>query len=170
MHSCDGCCRPEPSSASCWRGSRARPDTGGEATISSWLVLGVVELTRFGGHPRSGAVAREGVHHGDHGQEAARPRRSFTPEFKADPGDLIGRDFTVNPNVIKTRWLRGHHRPPHLAGLALPRHGDRQCVTAGGRLGPRPVPGRGRRGAPLRRARWPMPGLSASLPATRSRR
>src|SRR4051794_14150733 len=36
----------------------------------------VVGLTRFRGHPRSGAAPREDVHHGDHGQEAG-PASSF---------------------------------------------------------------------------------------------
>src|SRR4051794_17906531 len=40
---------------------------------------------------------REDVHHhGEHGEEAARPRRSFTPEFKAEIVGLCQRgDRTV---------------------------------------------------------------------------
>lgn len=71
-------------------------------------------LTRFHGHPRSGARHRRGcpVHHGDHGQEE-RPgaRRSFTPEIVAacKRGDRsIGQgsaDFDLTETAVR-EWVK----------------------------------------------------------------
>ncbi|MDZ5490981.1 MULTISPECIES: transposase [Micromonospora] len=74
-------------------------------------------LTRFDGHPRSGTErSREDVqHHGEHGYERPRPRRSFTVEFKAEIVELcqrgdrtigqVSKDFDLTETAVR-EWVR----------------------------------------------------------------
>ncbi|WP_406509929.1 transposase [Streptomyces sp. NBC_00212] len=72
-------------------------------------------LIRFGGHPRSGVQPREDVHHGEHGKKKPRPRRSFTPEFKAEIVELcrrgdrsvgqIAKDFDLTETAVRD-WVK----------------------------------------------------------------
>ncbi|MGW3608226.1 transposase [Micromonospora sp. NPDC005161] len=74
-------------------------------------------LTRFDGHLRSvGAVSpREDVHHGRHGKKPRRPRRAFTPEFKAEivavcrRGDRtvgqVAKDFDLTETAVRD-WVK----------------------------------------------------------------
>ncbi|MDX3136899.1 transposase [Streptomyces europaeiscabiei] len=48
-------------------------------------------LDPLDGQSRSGVQPREDVHHGEHGKKTPRPRRSFTPEFKAEIVELCRR-------------------------------------------------------------------------------
>jgi transposase len=64
-------------------------------------------------------VLRKNVHHGVHGQEEPQPRRSFTPEFKAEIVELCQRgdrsvsqgakDFDLTQTAVR-KWLKQAER------------------------------------------------------------
>ena len=67
-----------------------------------------------------GLRPRKDVHHGEHGeQEEASPRRSFTPEFKAEIVELcqrgdrsigqVARDFDLTETAVR-EWVKQAER------------------------------------------------------------
>ncbi|MEV4807872.1 transposase [Nonomuraea sp. NPDC049421] len=72
-------------------------------------------MTRFDGHPRSGVRPRQAVHDGEHEKKKPRPRRSFTPEFKAEIVELcrrgdrsireVAQDFDLTETAVR-QWVR----------------------------------------------------------------
>ena len=64
-------------------------------------------------------MPRKDVHHGEHGEEASRPRRSFTPEFKAEIVELcqrgdrsvgqVAKDFDLTETAVR-EWVRQAER------------------------------------------------------------
>ncbi|MFD0502496.1 transposase [Streptomyces chiangmaiensis] len=102
-------------------------------------------LIRFDGRPRSGVLPRKDVHHGKHGEEEPRPRRSFTPEYKGEIVELcrrgdrsvgqVAKDFDLTEAAVRD-WVKqtevdaGEHEgltSSEREGLAALRRENRGC-------------------------------------------
>jgi transposase len=76
-------------------------------------------LTRFDGHPRSGACSREDVIVEDVERRKRRARRSLTAEFKAEIVELcqrgdrsmrqVARDFDLTETAVR-EWVKRAER------------------------------------------------------------
>ena len=64
-------------------------------------------------------MPRKDVHHGEHGKKKPRPRRSFTPEFKAEIVELcqrgdrsvgqVAKDFDLTETAVRD-WVKQAER------------------------------------------------------------
>ena len=86
-----------------------------------------------------GRCPGEDVHHGHHGTQAPRARRSFTPEFKAEIVELcqrgdrsigqVARDFDLTETAVR-EWVRQAERDAGTRGDGGLTSTERQELSA----------------------------------------
>jgi transposase len=96
-------------------------------------------LTRFDGHPSSGALPREGVHYGGHGTQQASCAPVVHAEFKAEIVELcqrgdrsigqVARDFDLTETAVRA-WVGQAERDAGARGDGGLTSSERQELAA----------------------------------------